>query len=179
MRRALCVRRARFLFGQLELDLRPVARDRRLREHTPRLALQLLGIVGVARGDMCEHQPTRPSAPGELGRFTRRAVSRLPRARGFLVGERGFVDEQVGVLCRLTCAGAGAGVPRDDNARRAAPTSSAGSTTRPLSSVIGCPLWICPQSGPSGIPMARAKSGLKRPSRCSSTSAYPKQVVWR
>ena len=175
--------------GTLGRSARPVILVRRCRETAPRSPSRpspppcrrntcrasrssSMRVARIARREVREQQPADAGVARDLRRFARRRVSRLHRALGLLVAERRFVNQQIGIARRVDRRRARPRVAGDHHraARRASrPTSTDGSITRPSSSVTGRPRWIWPHSGPSGMPSSRARSGLKRPFRSSST----------
>ena len=70
---------------------------------------------------MGEGEPPRARGLGHFGGFARRAVSGLYRTGHFVVGEGGFVHEQVGVARRLNGVGTGARIAGNDHAPPASP----------------------------------------------------------
>ena len=79
-----------------------------------------MGVARVTGRDMREHQPSCAGFARHFGGFARRAVSRLQRACRFVVGERGLVNQQVGILRGGDGVLAGARVSGDHDTAAAA-----------------------------------------------------------
>src|SRR5688572_3140437 len=55
---------------------------------------------------MRQHEALRPGLGGDLGGLARRRMSGLDRALCFLLGERRFVDQEIGIAGRVDRRGA-------------------------------------------------------------------------
>ncbi len=74
-----------------------------------------MGVVGVAGGDVGEGELLDVGAFGDGGGVAGGGVAGFDGAVGFVLGEGGFVDEEVGAFGDVSCGLAGAAVAGEDD----------------------------------------------------------------